>query len=90
MTLSAGVISWILIGLLLGLVAGWLLPGRPRMSWYWTVTVGSLGALGGGLLATALGFGGMASFDLRALATAALSALLCLLVLRLVTLPSRR
>lgn len=90
MTLSAGVMSWILIGLALGLVAGRLLPGRPRMARWWTVAVGGLGALGGGVLATALGFGGLMSFDLRALATAALSALLCLLVLRLVTLPSRR
>lgn len=90
MTLFAGVISWILIGLLLGLVAGWLLPGRPRVGWRWTVAVGLLGALVGGVLATALGFGGLASFDVRALATTALSALLCLLVLRLVTLPPRR
>jgi len=86
MTLIAGVISWILIGLLAGLLAGWLFPGRPRVRWWAAMGVGVVGALGGGLLATALGFGGLASFDLRALATAALSAIFCLLGLRLVTL----
>jgi uncharacterized membrane protein YeaQ/YmgE (transglycosylase-associated protein family) len=44
---------------------------------------GLTGALAGGLLATVLGFGGLASFDWRGLATATLAAVLSLLVVRL-------
>ncbi len=79
--LFLGLLSWILIGLVSGALAR-RLPGAPPLGWGALLGTGLLGALAGGLLATALGFGGMAGFDARALVIATLGAMLALLLLR--------
>ena len=84
--LLLGLLSWILIGLAAGLSAARMLPGEPPLGWARASLAGVTGALLGGLLATALGFGGLAAFDLRALATATLASVLALLILRYVSL----
>jgi uncharacterized membrane protein YeaQ/YmgE (transglycosylase-associated protein family) len=72
-------VAWAAGGLLLALVLRLLPPWRGR-SWLLTLAIGLVGATAGGVLATALGFGGVASLDLRAVTTAALAALLALLL----------
>jgi uncharacterized membrane protein YeaQ/YmgE (transglycosylase-associated protein family) len=79
--LFLGLISWILIGLASGALAR-SLPGTPTLPWIPLLGSGLLGAIGGGLLATGLGFGGLAGFDPRSLITATLGAMLALLLLR--------
>lgn len=71
-------------------VAGWgvavllrLLPPWRGASWLLSLAAGLAGATSGGLLATVLGFGGVAAFDWRSLAAAALLALLAMLLLAL-------
>ncbi len=86
MPIALGLFSWILIGLFAGLTAGRLLPGAPPVRAWLAAFTGIGGALLGGLLATLLGFGGLAGFDWRALLTATLAAVLCLMALRLATL----
>lgn len=86
MPLLLGLLSWLAIGLIAGLSASRMLPGTPRLGWVPATLVGLGGAVAGGLLATALGFGGMAAYDLRSLVTATLAAVLCLLLLRYLTL----
>ncbi len=86
MDLWLGLISWVGIGWFAGATAGLMLPGEPRLDWALTAWVGAGGAIAGGLLATALGFGGMTAFDPRSLVTATLSAVVCLLLLRSQTL----
>ncbi len=81
-----GLLSWLAIGILAGLSASRMLPGTPPLGRVTATLAGLGGALAGGLLATALGFGGMAAFDPRALVTATLGAVLCLLLLRHFTL----
>ena len=80
--LFLGLLSWILIGLAAGLSGARLLPGEPPLGWGWASAAGVGGALAGGLLATVLGFGGLAAYDVRSLVTATLGALLALLLLR--------
>ena len=80
--LTLGLLSWLLMGLTAGLLARYLLPGQPRLGWVGALLVGTGGALIGGLIATALGFGGLMGFDPRALLTATLGASLALIVLR--------
>lgn len=77
-----GLLSWLGAGLALALLLHLLPPWRPlpRLG---VLAVALLGALGGGALATALGFGGLAGFDPRSLATAALAGLLAALLLAL-------
>ena len=81
-----GLLSWLAIGLISGLLAGRMLPGEPRVGRGKAIAVGLGGALTGGLLATAMDFGGLVSFDPRSLVTATLAAVLCLLWLRYLTL----
>ena len=84
--LPLGLVSWILIGLFAGWSAARMLPGEPPLGTGATTGIGFVGAMLGGLLATALGFGGLLGFDIRALVTATLSSVLCLLLWRIVRL----
>ena len=77
-----GAASWTAVGLVLALLLRWLRPWRT-CGLLGVLATGLLGAWAGGVLATALGFGGLGGFDPRSLATAALAALLALLVLAL-------
>ena len=86
MPLLLGLLSWLAIGLIAGLSAGRMLPGKPPLGPGTSIAAGLGGALLGGLLATALGFGGMAAYDLRSLVTATLGAVICLLLARYFTL----
>jgi len=78
-----GALSWLVAGLPVGIVVRLLPPWRGR-SWGTTLLLAVAGAILGGLLATALGFGGLAGLDPRSAAIAALAALLALLVDNLV------
>ena len=49
-----GIIAWIVLGLVAGLVAAWLVPGRDREGILATTLIGIAGALMGGFLATNL------------------------------------
>jgi uncharacterized membrane protein YeaQ/YmgE (transglycosylase-associated protein family) len=52
-----GIIGWIILGLLAGLLAKAIMPGAERGGFIVTTLLGIGGALLGGFLATALGFG---------------------------------
>ncbi len=86
MHLWLGLLSWLAIGLIAGLSASRMLPGEPRLGWAPAIGAGLGGAIAGGLLATVLGFGGMAAYDPRSLVTATLAAVTCLLLARYLTL----
>jgi uncharacterized membrane protein YeaQ/YmgE (transglycosylase-associated protein family) len=75
-----GAIAWCAAGLLLAVPLR-LLPPWRGIGWPLALAVGLGGALLGGALSTALGFGGLAALDWRAVATASLTAVLALLVL---------
>ena len=75
-----GLLSWILIGLLAGWIAG-MVSGRPQEGCLARLAVGVLGALVGGALARAAGYEGVTSFGLRSLLLAVLGATLLLLLL---------
>jgi uncharacterized membrane protein YeaQ/YmgE (transglycosylase-associated protein family) len=77
-----GLLSWLAVGVTLALLARLLPPWRGT-TLLATLVAGATGALAGGLLATALGFGGLAGFDPRSLATASLAAFVALLLLAL-------
>lgn len=83
-----GLLSWILAGFALALLSPRLLPGRPRLGLLAAFLAGLSGAAVGGLLATWLGFGGLASWDLRSFVVASLAAMLALVAARLATLAS--
>lgn len=76
-------LSWIGIGLILGIAAKWVLPGKSPGG-CGLVLLGVAGGLFGGLLATVLGFGGLLRFDFRSLVLAFLGAVLLLFAGRLI------
>jgi uncharacterized membrane protein YeaQ/YmgE (transglycosylase-associated protein family) len=78
-----GVVSWIVVGLVAGLLARWIVRD-DRSGCLYTVAVGVLGALIGGALMQAAGKKGVNEFDLRAILVAALGAVLLLLLLQAV------
>lgn len=80
---AMGLLSWIVMGLIAGVVAKMLLPGRDPGGCIVTVVIGVIGAVIGGFVATWMGFGGISGFDLRSLVIAILGAILFLVVLRL-------
>lgn len=52
-----GIIAWIVLGLLAGLLAKAILPGSQSGGLIVTTVIGILGAIVGGFVARALGFG---------------------------------
>ncbi|HEY6321439.1 MAG TPA: GlsB/YeaQ/YmgE family stress response membrane protein [Thermoanaerobaculia bacterium] len=77
-------LAWIVLGLIAGLVAKALVPGRDPGGCVITVLVGIAGALVGGWLSTLLGFGGLAGgMDLRNLVIAVLGAIVLIVLWRL-------
>ena len=73
-----GFLSWILLGLLVGVLAKWIMPGPASSGLVMTILLGVAGAFVGGWLGTQLGFGSVTGFDLRSLGVAVLGALLLL------------
>jgi len=54
----ASILWWILVGLVAGLLARWIFPGRYEPTGFiLTVLLGIVGAVVGGWIATALGLG---------------------------------
>lgn len=74
-----GLISWILVGLLAGAIAGRLT--HHRLGCLTKIVVGVIGALIGGALARAAGLGGISTFGLRTVVLAAVGATILLAVL---------
>ena len=56
--MSPAVVVWILFGLLIGVLAGFLLPGRDPGRFFVTAVLGTAGALLGGILGRAIGWEG--------------------------------
>ena len=77
-----GILGWILLGLLAGLIAKAIMPGGEGVGLILTTVLGIAGALLGGFLATALGFGDPIDefFDLSTWVAAVAGALVILFV----------
>ena len=75
-----GIIGWVLLGFLAGLIAKAIMPGGERGGFIFTTLLGIGGALLGGFLATALGVGDPIDefFDLSTWAAAIAGALIIL------------
>ena len=78
----AGLLSWILLGLVAGALARLVVPGRQRIGCIATLAIGVVGALVGGLVAEAVFDEEVdLGFDLKSLAIATVFAIVLLLVL---------
>ena len=73
-----GILSWILFGLIAGVLAKIIMPGKDPGGIIVTILIGIAGAMVGGFISTALGYGDVSGFDLRSLGIAIGGALLLL------------
>jgi len=80
---------WILLGLIAGSLAKFLMPGRDPAGCLFTIVLGTIGAFVGGLIGTRLGWGKVATgnLDLRSIGIATFGALILLATGRLVRRP---
>ena len=73
-----GILSWILLGLIVGALAKWIIPGPDPGGMIITILLGIAGAFIGGYLATLLGLGTVNGFNFGSLVIAIAGALLLL------------
>jgi len=77
-----GIISWILFGLVAGIIAKFIMPGRDPGGFIMTIIIGVVGAFLGGFISTQLGLGSITGFDFRSFIIAVAGALLLLFIYR--------
>lgn len=73
-----GILTWILLGLVVGVLAKWLMPGDDPGGLIITIAIGIAGAIVGGFIASTLGLGTVTGFSIGSLAIAVLGSLLLL------------
>lgn len=77
-----GLLSWIVFGLVAGIIAKFLMPGPDGGGIIITIILGVVGAVVGGFIATALGLGDVTGFNVRSFIIAVGGAILVLLLYR--------
>lgn len=80
-----GIISWIVFGLIAGVLAKWIMPGKDPGGMIVTILIGVAGALVGGYVGTFLGIGTVDGFDIRSFFIAVGGAVLLLAGYRMVS-----
>lgn len=78
-----GVLSWVVLGLVAGLVAKLILPGKDPGGLIVTTLIGVVGAVIGGYVGTRLGWGEVTGLDPRSMLLSIGGALVLLVGLRL-------
>jgi uncharacterized membrane protein YeaQ/YmgE (transglycosylase-associated protein family) len=76
-------IAWIVLGLVAGLLAKLIMPGKEASGIVITILLGIGGAILGGFIGTRIGFGDVSGFDIHSLALAVGGAVLLLYLYRL-------
>jgi uncharacterized membrane protein YeaQ/YmgE (transglycosylase-associated protein family) len=67
-------IGFIVAGLVIGLLARLLLPGRQRIGLLWTLVLGVLGSVVGGVVANAIGSGDLLELNVFGFVVAVIAA----------------
>ena len=79
-----GIIYWIILGFVVGVIAKFIMPGKDPGGIIITILLGIAGAIGGGFISSAIGFGKVTGFDLRSLIIAVAGSLVLLIIYRAV------
>jgi uncharacterized membrane protein YeaQ/YmgE (transglycosylase-associated protein family) len=79
-----GVLSWIVMGFVVGLLAKILLPGRDPGGLIVTVLIGIAGAFVGGFIGSYLGLGTVTGFNVASIGLAVGGAILLLILYRVI------
>jgi uncharacterized membrane protein YeaQ/YmgE (transglycosylase-associated protein family) len=80
-----GLISWVVVGLIAGLLAKWVVPGPDPGGIIVTALIGMAGASVGGFVVGILGGSGATGFNIWSVLVATLGAVILLYVYRALT-----
>ncbi|MGL5038800.1 MAG: GlsB/YeaQ/YmgE family stress response membrane protein [Aeromonas sp.] len=75
-----GFFTWIVLGLVVGVLAKWIMPGNDSGGFIKTVVLGVIGAMVGGYVGTLLGLGSVTGFNFGSIGIATVGALIVLFV----------
>lgn len=76
------ILTWIVLGLVAGILGKLLLPGRDPGGWILTILLGIGGAFVGGWVGDFLGMGTVGGLSLGSIVTATVGAILLLIIYR--------
>lgn len=80
-----GIIAWIILGLIVGIIAKLIMPGRDPGGIIVTILLGIAGAFVGGFIASLLGVGDFTGFNFWSLVIAVIGAIILLAIYRAFT-----
>ncbi|MBY6190903.1 GlsB/YeaQ/YmgE family stress response membrane protein [Microbulbifer agarilyticus] len=79
-----GILSWIILGLIAGALAKWIMPGPDPGGWIVTMIIGIVGAFIGGWVGSFVGLGTTGGLSLGSIITAVVGAVILLFIYRMV------
>jgi uncharacterized membrane protein YeaQ/YmgE (transglycosylase-associated protein family) len=79
-----GILSWIVLGLIVGVLAKFLMPGNDPGGIFVTILIGIAGAFVGGVIGSFIGLGSVTGINLMSVALATGGAVLLLFLYRLI------
>ncbi|MCK9273995.1 MAG: GlsB/YeaQ/YmgE family stress response membrane protein [Syntrophales bacterium] len=79
-----GIVSWIIMGLLVGVVAKLIMPGKDPGGCIVTILLGIAGAFAGGFIGSFLGLGEITGFNFGSFLLATGGAILLLILYRVI------
>jgi uncharacterized membrane protein YeaQ/YmgE (transglycosylase-associated protein family) len=77
-----GFLTWIILGLVVGIIAKWIMPGDDPGGIFITMGLGIAGAFVGGFIGSLFGIGEVSGFNLVSIALATIGALALLWLYR--------
>lgn len=77
-----GIISWIIFGMIAGILAKWIMPGKNGGGFMLTIVLGIIGAVVGGYISTFFGYGKVDGFNFGSFMVAVIGAIVVLFVYR--------
>ncbi|EML2807932.1 GlsB/YeaQ/YmgE family stress response membrane protein [Klebsiella pneumoniae] len=75
-----GILSWIIFGLIAGIIAKWIMPGKENVGIIVTIILGIVGAVVGGYISTFFGFGKVDGFNFGSFVVAVIGAIIVLYI----------
>lgn len=75
-----GILSWIIFGLIAGIIAKLIMPGKKNVGIIVTIILGIVGAVVGGYISTFFGFGKVDGFNFGSVVVAVTGAIVVLYI----------
>ncbi|RXK33366.1 hypothetical protein BBD39_08030 [Arsenophonus endosymbiont of Bemisia tabaci Asia II 3] len=82
-----GILSWVIFGLIAGIITKWVMPGAYNMGIIMTIIFGIVGAVVGGYISTFFGKGKVDGFNLSSFIVAVICATVVLFIAGMVDRP---